>query len=394
MRKLLSFMLLLALLLTACGGSGKKVTIVPQDTQNGTVNTTSPTTEPPVTTQPPETEPATAAAASGYTTSGYGGFVAMGEDALFFGEDGLYHFTGGEARLLYACTPQNGCLSSNGETVLLINGSGMVTAVDVASGEARELFAAGAYDCVVGARDGEILLGHQEDENDWWGVEVIGYDWSGNELENLGDGWNAYMEDGFLRLESYRSDVSPTRVTIYGPDQTCLMESRLCWNVYYRDGAYSFVCLNTDEMTYGESVDMVLCRLTVDGLTVICPLGTTSGDTYAYVNSGYVWSGYYDQDAGEMHYSYYDLDGIPIEEGSALYNVLRDNYIEGQDSDGNLYYVWDSQLYVQDNGGSFTWRASLDGAYHSIYGIVDGCVFYSYYDDGAPSVIQYQPLAD
>lgn len=312
--------------------------------------------------------------------------------AFFFRDGSLVRVAKGEEKVLCDAPALNESLCTDGRQILYINDACVLTAVDAVSGEDQALLATGAYDTVVGATDSVIYLGHQESEEDWWGCEVLAYDWEGNLLQSYGDGWDVYMREGYLILSTFRSDVSPMRSTVIAPDGQILMEDVLNWGIRYQEGAVWYLRLATEEYVYDQPYDLELWRLDGAGNRRIATLGTLTGSDSAGFNGNLATVYYGVNSMEEIRQEMFDLEGKPIDPESKLYTDIQELYVYGLDDQGKRYAVRDGQLYRQAEDGAYAPNITLsENGYIYVYAILEDWVFYDVYDTNTweTSGIQY-----
>ena len=312
--------------------------------------------------------------------------------AFFFREGSLVRVAKGEEKVLCDAPALNESLCTDGRQILYINDACVLTAVDAVSGEDRPLLATGAYDTVVGATDSVIYLGRQENEEDWWGCEVLAYDWEGNLIQSYGDGWDVWMEEGYLILSTFRSDVSPVRSTVIAPNGQVLMEDALNWGIRYLEGAVWYLRLATEEYVYDQPYDLELWRLDGAGNRRVATLGTLTGSDSAGFNGNLAAVYYGVNSMEESHQEMFDLAGQPIDPESKLYADIQELYVYGLDDQGKRYTVRDGQLYRQAEDGAYAPNITLPGNGNiHVYAILEDWVFYDVYDTNTweTSGIQY-----
>ena len=312
--------------------------------------------------------------------------------AFFFREGSLVRVAKGEEKVLCDAPALNESLCTDGRQILYINDACVLTAVDAVSGENRPLLATGAYDTVVGATDSVIYLGRRESEDHWWGYEVLAYDWEGNLIQSYGDGWDVWMEEGYLILSTFHGDVSPVRFTVIAPDGQVLMENALNWDVRYLEGAVWYLRLATEKFAYDQPYDLELWRLDGADNRRIATLGTLTGIDGAGFYGNFVSVHYGVNSTEGSHQEMFDLAGQPLDPESRLYTDIRELRIFGLDDGGRRYTVRDGQLYRQAEDGAYAPNITLPGNGNiHVYAILDDWVFYDVYDTNTweTSEIQY-----
>lgn len=98
-----------------------------------------------------------------------------------------------------------------------------------------------------------------DDPDDWWGIQVYSYNIAGEDYQDLGTGWDAEAQEGYLLLESYRSDVSPKLVTVIDCRDRVLVSDAHAWDAAIYDGAVYYLAINPDEC-HNESYETYTIR--------------------------------------------------------------------------------------------------------------------------------------
>lgn len=127
--------------------------------------------------------------------------------------------------------------------------------------------------------------------DDWWGQNVYSINYRGLDLRDLGTGLGVTFRDGWLILDSFRTDVSPVSLRIIDRNDQTVVDVKECWSWAEADGSCWYIyppalqdtealdAMSQDERAaLLENLRYDLCRLDPDGsITVV---GSVERDYY------------------------------------------------------------------------------------------------------------------
>lgn len=327
----------------------------------------------------PETDPTIAEEAALFSTNNY----TIGDKVFFSNSSGIFYFEGANRYNIYP--EESPIFASDGKTLYTVSNRNTIVQVDVETGDANTLFRVDAYNAIVcGATQEEIYIGTQQSEEDWWGYTVSAYSHSGTILRSYGSNLDPEMQDGYLILSSYRSDVRPQSVTVIQADtQKTVYETSdtiLSWDVQIIDGAvYS---LEIEDFFNDQSASMKLQRITSAGKELLL-----SFDAFA---SGF-------NACGTMSNGILSLIDFSSPESNCCYRIPDCSKILPPfdavsvcgDQNGNVYCEKDGTVYRQDSSGTFQRVAEFSGTFVYIWSVMGD---YVYYYNGTDYYACFAPL--
>ena len=276
--------------------------------------------------------------------------VIINDHVFFVSVDGIYMMFEGQETLLYSGSFQRYSLCTDGALLYAVDQAGNVLQLNLTDGSVKELFNVGPTADVLGASEDVLYIGHQEDENDWWGYDLCVYSPDGELQEELGENLDVSMVDGILCCTDFRSDVRTTPFRAYDHDGKLIVEADEVWNYSVQNGTVYYSALKDGEtlgdFLEGNGCEMVLYRADRSN-------GVVELKTFESVNT---WITFY----GDVLY----VDGhfYSLEDGAELTGGIYDkvfvsgdinNRVIGKDSMGKWYCldpIEGSVFRENDNG--------------------------------------------
>lgn len=117
------------------------------------------------------------------------------------------------------------------------------------------------------------------DRNDWswWGAEVFALDKNTYARTDYGDGLNGRYESGYVFLSGFRSDVSPTRLTVINSNDLTLIDDVAIWTFTVLDGSVFYYAIDAEAYNAWEPYSMTEYRLDSTGTTQIADFSLEKG---------------------------------------------------------------------------------------------------------------------
>lgn len=273
--------------------------------------------------------------------------VAVNERIYYVMADGIYEMYEGQEHLLYSGSFLRYWLCTDGTLLYAVDQAGDVLQLNIADRSIKTLFNVGPTADILGASEELLYIGHQEDENDWWGYDLCVYTPDGVLQEKLGEDLGVHMEDGILCCYAFHSDMRTVPFQAYDRSGTLIVDAEEMWSHSVQNGAVYYLAVD-DGYTianYDPDCTTSIYRVDANGTTVI---STFDGDPYGRFCADTILVN------GEL-YSLETGKALPHNLTKSLFDVSSNSYNRnaGKDQAGK-WYSYDTREYT-------FWRENADG---------------------------------
>ncbi len=179
---------------------------------------------------------------------------------------------------------------TNGIQIVALVGKNVIS-VDLFTGNVTSFPVDNAEDTsILAVTDERIYFVYDDvDAENWWGVNVYSCDHTGEDHKSFGGGLDVEAGDGYIVLKLYRSDVSPTSVTVIDKNDSIILDNADAWAATIYEGAVYSLALDVPfAFLEGKAYEVHLTKIDSSEKTVIKDLVATEAGAYFGISDGKV----------------------------------------------------------------------------------------------------------